>query len=168
MISIFAGILLLLLTTPSSSAKLYYIDSVILLCVCRPFWRDRENRTVKPCQMQRREGGWFPPLHPTQLGTKSKAPIKSFEMPAAAEICTSHLARKSRVLHLLTILASAPPFAQNSELAQDSISHWLPQSSQPNSKNLLQLRCALLLRGPRLPHPTCLPRVPPPTPLKMG
>ena len=89
-------------------------------------------------------------------------------MPAAAEICTSHLARKARGLHLLAVLAPAPPFAPNSELAQDSISHWLPQASQPNSKNLLQLRCAPLLRGPRVLHPTCLPRVPPPTPLKMG
>lgn len=69
---------------------------------------------------------------------------------------------------MLAVLAPAPPSAPNSELAQDSISHWLPQASQPNSKNLLQLRCAPLLRGPRLLHPTRLPRVPPPTPLKMG
>lgn len=34
-----------------------------------------ENRMVKPCQMQGKEG-WFPLLHPTQLGTRSNAPIR--------------------------------------------------------------------------------------------
>lgn len=75
----FAGTQLLLLIATQGSSARGCIDSAIM-CVCLSEktgkgTESEQNRMGRPCQTQAKEGR-LPLVHPTQLGTRSNAPIK--------------------------------------------------------------------------------------------
>lgn len=70
-----------------------------------------------------------------QLGFRNASPSWSQHKQASLlGQSASHPARKARVLHLLPILTSEPPFVQRPGVAQISISDFVSQVSHPNNK----------------------------------
>lgn len=145
---IFIGILLLLLiTTQSSSAKLYRLCHLVLcVCMCayaflkRQGTESEENRKVKPCQIQGEEG-WFPLLHPTQLGTRSNAPIrvskcqrelKSAQASLSARIRSKPPSKKSWGAPFVARIGISTTFCSKPGAGSDQHRWWLPQTSQPS------------------------------------